>query len=605
MPQVIGVIAYAVGATGTAAGLGVTATTVATAAVAATVQVAAVAGSLAYQRQQQRKAKAAAQRLAKQQQAEAQKLKQEQAKQAQKLKRISADADAGTFATAAGPQDIVAMVRHSAPSRRIVYGRARLGGIWFYTETTGDSNETLHLVLGLCEGPVDAIESIFFDDEEVPLDANGDAAGKWAGFVHVSKHLGTPGDPADPTLVAASSRWTAAHKLTGIAYIYVRLTLSLDLFTGIPDISAVVRGKNDVWDPRTNSRRYSTNPALCLNDYLTTRLIGPGITQTDIDAASLIDAANVCDELAPTLLGTEARYSCQGALDLSSTVEDNANLFVQAMNGDLIQMGGLFLIQAGRYQTPTFTIDMDMLAGPIEFSPLPPRRDRANVVKGTFLSEVNAWQKSDFPAVRDAAAVDQDGQEVVSDLSLDLVGSGAQAQRLASMELKQARRARSMSLVCNLMAMPARVGANVILDLPRYSDGGVFRVVESKLSFANDGTPSLALTLLENSPEIYEWSTSDERLINVPPDLSARMPQVSQPTYSPSAGASPPLPASITITTLTTGAVIRYSFASPPQTQEDGTAYSGPVSVSSGQTLYARAFRSGYMASPLAAEAYA
>lgn len=596
MPQLIsvvgGVISGGWASVGTSAYIG------------AAVEIAATAGSLAYQRKQQKKQKAAAQKLAKQQQAEANKLKQEQAKAAQKLKKVK-DIDSSTFASATGPQDIVSMVRRSTVSRRIVYGRARLGGIWFYTETTGASNETLHLVLGLCEGPVDAIESIYFDDEEVTLDTAGNALGKWAGFVTVTKHLGTPGDPADPALIAASTRWTAAHKLAGIAYIYVKLTLSLDLFSGIPEISAIVRGKNNVWDPRTNSRGYSTNPALCLNDYLTTPLIGPGIAQADIDATSLIDAANVCDEVVPTLLGTEPRYSCQGAIDLSSTVEDNAAVLAQAMNGDLIQMGGQFIIQAGRYFTPTFTIDMDMLAGPIEFSPLPPRRDRANVVKGTFLSEVNSWQKSDFPAVRDDAAVAQDGQEVVSDLSLELVGSGSQAQRLASMELKQARRARSVSLVCNLRAMPARVGANVFLDLPRYSDNDVFRVVESKLSFGNDGRPELSLTLLENSPDIYDWSVSDEQLINVPPDLSARTPQVSQPSYDPPAVITPPMPTAVTISTLTAGAVIRYSFGPPPQTQEDGTLYTGPVTVTSGQTLYARAFRSGYMASPLAAEAYA
>ncbi len=567
----------------------------------AALQVAGVAGSLAYQRVQQRKAKAAAARLKKEQAARA------RAAQAQfkKLSKTGAgNFESGTFSSAAGPRDITEMVRRSTTSRRLCYGRARLGGIWFYPETTGASNQTLHLILGLCEGPIQEIETVYFDDEAVTLDAAGNGTGKWAGYVKVIKHLGTPADPADPTLLAASTRWTANHSLKGIAYLYVQLTINLELWSTIPEISAVVKGRNDVYDPRTLTTGYSTNPALCLNHYLTTPIVGPGIASTDIDQAALINAANVCDEPVSTLLGTEVRYSCQGAIDLSSTVEDNAIHFVQAMNGDLIQEGGSYTIQAGEYVAPTFSIDLDMLAGPIEFSSLQPRRERANIIKGTFLSEQNAWQKFDFPSIIDRDAIAIDGQEVVADIQLELVGSGSQAQRLASMELRQARRGRTVSLMCNLKAMPARVGCNVMLDIPRYFNGDVFRVVEYKFSVGNDGAPLINLTLLENHPDIYEWELRDEQLINVPLELNAKSPQCSQPVMTPDGDPDPDLPVYITITTLTAGATIRYSFTAPPETIADGTLYTAPIYITAETLLYARAFRTGYLASPLALENY-
>jgi hypothetical protein len=496
------------------------------------------------------------------------------------------------------------MVRRSTASRRIVYGRARLGGIWFYPETTGSSNETLHLVLGLCEGPVDAIEDIYFDDEKVTLDADGNGTGKWAGTVLVKKHLGTDGDPADATLVGFSLRWTAQHKLKGIAYLYVRLNINLELFSTIPEISAVVRGKSNILDPRTGTRGYSTNPALCLYDYLTTPLVGPGIDPQDIDLPSLIHAADVCDETVETLIGEEPRYACQGAIDLSTTVEDNALLFIQAMNGDLIQEAGRFTINAGEYVVPTFTIDLNMLAGPIEFTNLQPRKERANLVKGTFTSEANAWQRFDFPSVVDRAAIAQDGQEVVTDLGLEMVGSGSQAQRLASMELRQARRGRTFHLVCNLKAISAKVGSNVRLEIGRYADGDVFRVVEYKFSVGNDGAPQINLTLVENAPEIYEWDVREEKLINIPAELNAKSPQTAQPVLSPTGESSPSLPASVTITSLTPGAVIRWSLTAPPDTITDGAAYTGAITVNDGDFLWARAFRSGYLASPLAVGIY-
>lgn len=590
MPQTLALVAAYVGGTGA---------TVATSVyIGAAIEVAVVAGSLVYQRAQQKKAKAAAERLRKQQARKAAELQA-------KFGGLTAGGFEGSFSSVSGPRDITAMIRRSIVSRRIVYGRARLGGIWFYPETTGASNETLHLILGLCEGPIDAIESIWFDDEEIPLDASGNATGKYAGYVTVKKHLGTPGDPAEPLLASASALWNEDHRLEGIAYIYVKLRINLELFTAIPEISAVVRGKNNVLDPRTGTRGYSTNPALCLNDYLTTKITGPGIADADIDQASLINAANVCDEIVPTLLGSEPRYSCQGAIDLSATVEDNAAQFIQSMGGDLIQAGGIFSIQAGQYITPTFVIDLNILAGPIEFSSLQPRKERANIVKGTFLSETNKWQKFDFPSLTDSAAIAQDGQEVVADVTLDLVGSGSQAQRLASMELKQARRGRSVNLLCNLKAMPARVGSNVVLDIPRYFNGAVYRVVESRFSVGSDGAPNIQLTLLENDPEIYEWDRINEKLINVPADLNAKTPQASIPIYSPLPGDDAiVLPADITITSLTADAVIRWSLDVPPETSDAGTLYTGPVTVTSGDFLYARAFRTGYLASPLQLQVY-
>ena len=99
----------------------------------------------------------------------------------------------------------------------------------------------------------------------------------------------------------------------------------------------------------------------------------------NLDADALAHAADVCDEAVATttIAGTEPRYTCQGVIDCSETVEDNAKRFVQAMAGDMIQQGGSFVINAGEYEVPTFTIDEDMLAGGIVFSSLRPRTARA------------------------------------------------------------------------------------------------------------------------------------------------------------------------------------------------------------------------------------
>jgi hypothetical protein len=477
-------------------------------------------------------------------------------------------------------------------SRRTVYGRALLGTISAYAETTGTSNEVLHLVQVLCEGPIDSIEKVYFDGEEVAFDISGNVTGKYAGAAVVKKYLGTAGQVVDPTLEGASAIWTADHKLTGIAYLYVRLTINLQVFTGIPAITAVVKGKADIYDPRTGTSGYSRNPALCLADYLTTPLTGPGIAYSDLDADALAHAADVCDEVVATIAGTEPRYTCQGVIDSSETVEDNARRFVQAMAGDMIQQGGSFVINAGEYEVPTFTIDEDMLAGGIVFSSLQPRTARANIIKGTFQSEANAWQQFDFPSITDAAAVAMDGQEVISDVGFALVDSGAQAQRLANIQLRQARRGKTVQLACNLKAMPVKVGSNVMLSLPRYFDGDVFKVMEWRWSAGNDGAPGITLTLMEANADIWAWDVAQERPINDPLALSIDPPQTGTTTITQFVVA---MVKYFTISSPTAGAGIRYSFTADPKTSAGGTEYTGQVAYTGTPTLYSRAFRPGYL----------
>lgn len=92
------------------------------------------------------------------------------------------------------------MVKQAIMDRRIVYGRARVGGIMVYLDST-ENNKYLHLVLALCDGPVQAIDEIWFADQLVTLDGSGNGTGKWADKVRVKKYLGTDSQTADTDLI--------------------------------------------------------------------------------------------------------------------------------------------------------------------------------------------------------------------------------------------------------------------------------------------------------------------------------------------------------------------------------------------------------------------
>ena len=86
------------------------------------------------------------------------------------------------------------------------------------------------------------------------------------------------------------------HKLSGIAYLYIRLKFDRNVFTsGIPNFSALIRGKK-VTDSRDSSTGWSSNPALCVRDYLMDTTFGLGATAAEVDDTSFNAAANICDE---------------------------------------------------------------------------------------------------------------------------------------------------------------------------------------------------------------------------------------------------------------------------------------------------------------------
>ena len=82
--------------------------------------------------------------------------------------------------------------------------------------------------------------------------------------------------------------------------------------------------------------------------------------------------------------------------------------------------------------------------------------------------------------------------------------------------------------------------------------------------------------------------------------------EVATPVFSPSSRLQNPtaFPLDVSITCATADAIIRYSTTEPPDTETDGTLYSSPVSMTSGQILYARAFKSGLIKSSIAVGDY-
>lgn len=151
---------------------------------------------------------------------------------------------------------------------QVIYGRRRVGGVITFLDVTGTDNEFLHTVITLACHEVDAIEKMYFDGVEIPLDGSGDATGDFVDFAHAKFNLGDPDQAAFSGLVADSSNWTTNHRQRNKAGAYVRTKWKQSLYAnGLPNINFDIRGRK-VYDPRLGYSVYSVNPALCVADFL-------------------------------------------------------------------------------------------------------------------------------------------------------------------------------------------------------------------------------------------------------------------------------------------------------------------------------------------------
>jgi len=446
-----------------------------------------------------------------------------------------ADSPAQQDTAAADPavqsQGRLVNVRQPTAPWQIIYGRARVGGVLTYIQSTpadGMDNGLLQIVLTLAGHEVEEIESIWFDDEEIPLDGTlanggGDATGRLAGYCAIEIALGSETGQPFPGLVAYSGgQWTDAHRQSGRAKIYVRLRFNPDLYpNGVPTITAVVKGRK-VYDPRSALTAYSANAALCVNDYFTSTAFGIGATYaSEIDETALIAAANDCDDdVTLAAGGTEKRYAVGGAFLASAVPKRTLELLLAAMAGKAVPVGGQWFIYAGAYDAPTVELDESDLAGAIHVQSLISRRESANGTKGTFTAP-DTWQPTDFPAIASSTYLAEDGNERVwRDLDLTaFVTSGTQAQRIAKIDLLSVRQGLTVVMPCKLTAWKAVTGRTVAITNTKFGwSSKAFDVQSSRFTVADDGTLGVELSLRETAAAVFDWSTSEEQTVDLAPN---------------------------------------------------------------------------------------
>ena len=443
------------------------------------------------------------------------------------------------------------MVKQPIIARETVYGDTKKSGGILFMEATGN-NQELHIVLQLASHEINSIDKVYFDDAELTLasdgtDANSQtrfkvtAPSKFAGdsefdssrkAIRIKKHLGSDTQIADADLVNEVTKITSDHRFQGIAYLYLKLDYSSDMFpNGIPNISAEIEGKK-VFDFRTESTVFSQNPAVCIFDYLTDTRIGLGVSRDNIDTTSFTTVANLCDQN-ETLSGggTEKKYTLNGIVysDIApmEVIDDMLTSFV----GSLSYSNGKFRLSGGQFVSPTKTLTEDDLAGHITLVTKQSRKDMFNTVKGIFTSEETNWQPTDYPMVTSSTFLSEDGESIFADIDLPFTTSSATAQRIAKIVLLKNRQSIMIKMKVKGQGFTLQVGDTVRVTNSRFGfSAKIFEIAE--LSVITDMTEfSVDLVLKETASSVYDWNAEESEFIldntNLPTPTSVSSPSVS------------------------------------------------------------------------------
>jgi len=386
----------------------------------------------------------------------------------------------------------------------VIYGSRKVGGTRVYLEVNGDDNEYLHQVIVLAEGEIDSINNVYLND----IDSTDT---RFSGLVTIVKKTGADNQAAVTSSEISNlpSSWTSAHKLSGMAYIYVRMKWDKDAFPrGVPLITCDVDGKK-TYDPRTSATTFNHNPALALRDYLTNTRYGRSIPTSQIDDAAIIAAANYCDATVTKGGVSSARYTCDGLVNITQTSLDIINKLLSSCRGFLVFTGGVYKLVLDKPESAVFTFSEDNIVGQWSIG-LGNKNTTYNRITATFFNPDRNWQQDQAVIDSSSLRTDDNGLVLERQTMLPFTSNIYTAQQIATINLNQSRQGVTCQFTATIEALRVEVGDVVYVkhDTPGWdtlnsNQGKLFRVIAMSLQ-AND---EVAVTCREYDSTVYDFGT--------------------------------------------------------------------------------------------------
>ena len=402
----------------------------------------------------------------------------------------------------------------------VVYGECRYGGSLVMMHAAGTENKYLYLAFVVGEGghPLASSTALVYNLDELKFDDTYASDSKYSGLYLVNYHMGADDQVADSMLTAGvgdASIWGSNHRLRGLAYYAVRLEMPLPdaegnvPWQGLPTCSVRVLGRK-VYDCRAGTGQSSTNPAtwtwssnpaLCILDYLRDSRYGKGLDLSEIDVDSFSAAADYCDDLISTPRGNIARYSLDGPINTGASILQNLETMLTTCRGFLVWSAGKYKLRLDKPQLTTdFDFTEDNIIGGWSIS-LGQRAQRYNRVRAHFINP-DLDYKPDVSIVASSSYKTADlAEDLELDIDLPLTCNVFRAQAIGTLAMKQSRQLISCQFVATLDALNAEVGSVVSIthSTPGWSNKK-FRVMGLEIT----GTDDVRVTVQEYDASVYD-----------------------------------------------------------------------------------------------------
>jgi hypothetical protein len=412
----------------------------------------------------------------------------------------------------------------------VVYGERQVGITRVFLETSGSDNEYLYMAGVLCEGEIQSIEEVYIDDKLVTFASalthgsvvevgSGDANfyKDSTSHIQVQAFLGLD-NQVSSSILSTSTNWGTNHRLRGVAYLALRFKWNQDIFGQIPQVKVTLKGRK-VYDPRTTTTAYSSNPALCLLDYLRSSRYGKGLPDSAFEAnfQSFQDSADECEtQVTPYTGGTDINvFDTNAVLDSSQKIIDNVKKLLNPMRALFTYTEGVYKLKIESTGSPVKTITADYVVGGAKV--LGERKNnKYNRVIGTFVNPEKNWQQDtiSFPPADDSALplADQHATMLALDNGTLLEGnfdfpnvtSPYQAEDLCEIILRRSRNQLQIQLRLTSEFLDLAIGDVVGITYP---SGGFNNKPFRVLGMTINEDLTVDVQLFEHQDNFYTWTS--------------------------------------------------------------------------------------------------
>jgi len=407
----------------------------------------------------------------------------------------------------------------------VIYGQRKVGGTRVFVSTGGGKkNEYLYIALALCEGEVEEIGDVYINDV-LSTDS------KYSGLVSITKYLGTDAQTYSTLLAEADDTWGTNHRLRGVAYLAMRFKYDSDVFSSIPEVQAVVKGRK-VYDPETTTTAWSDNPALCLRDYLTNARYGKGLSSALIDDTSFIAAKTFCNTTVTSSAGaggSQKIFECNAIIDTGKNLFDNVRILLRGMRGLMPYSNGIYSLIIDKSESSSFDLTPDNITSDLTVASAG-KDKKFNKVTVKFTNPAANWQSDTVfwpPAGSSEETTflsEDNNQELSTEITLPTITNYYSARDIARVACLTSR-ASDLSVKVTATSEALTIAAGDVVRLEQPSMGWVddgttdarqlFRVVGIQLV----NTGEVKLTLQKYDSTIYTWDEGADEPTNQPTTL--------------------------------------------------------------------------------------